>query len=251
MAAAFEAQLAPIMAAQFDQQRDQLLGHLDTTRIGTKGYTRKDWLSDLLDWAQAAESFSQAIQPTVHAVLLQAGQDATQSLGLMPNVFDPFTPAIANYFKIRSTKVAKDVTDETEKQLRAALSQGVADGKGSFELRAIVEDVMGSASTVRADRIASYEVTHAQSYADIQAWTQSGVVAEKEWYTAHDERVCPGCRSMDGKTEKLTDNFMDQGSAITVEREGKTPYKLKLDYEDILGCPLHNMCRCVLLPVRN
>lgn len=240
------------MAQQFNQQRDLILANLDTTRIGTKGYTRKDWLQDLLDWAAASESFRAAIEPVINATLLQAGQDATQALGIDAGMFDPFTPAIQEYFQDRSAKVAKDVNDETAKQLRASLSEGVLAGEGQFELRARVEGVMGHASTVRADRIASYETTHAQAYGDIQAWTQSGVVDEKEWYTAHDERVCLGCQHMDGQRTALSENFLDQGDTITIDREeeGKKPYSLKLDYEDIEGCPLHNKCRCVLLPVR-
>lgn len=240
-----------VMAEQFNWQRDQILAHLDYAQIGTKGYTRKDWLQDLLDWAEAAQSFKQAIQPVVHATLLKAGRAATQEVGLDASQFDPFTPAIVEYFQSRSTQIAKEVTDETEKQLRAALSQGVLDGKSTYELRAVVEAIMGSASTIRADRIASYQVTRAQGYGDIQAWTQSGVVAEKEWFTAHDERVCLGCKHMDGRHTGLQESFLDKGSTIVVDREGKKPYKLVLDYEDISCCPLHNGCRCVLLPRRS
>jgi hypothetical protein len=43
----------------------------------------------------------------------------------------PVTPAILNYNQGRATKIAADVTDETEKQLRAALSKGVAEGKSA------------------------------------------------------------------------------------------------------------------------
>jgi hypothetical protein len=257
----FEGQMVTVMAEQFNAQRDAILMHLDTSKIGksygkkVRGkqpvYTRKDWLRDLIDWAKAALSFGAAIEPIVHAVLLQAGRDATQGLGLDAGQFDPFKPAIVEYFQDRSIKIANDVSDETEKQLRASLSEGVLAGESTYELRARVEQVMGSASTLRADRIASYAVTHAQSYGDIQAWTQSGVVEEKEWFTAHDERVCPGCNHMDGKRTALTGNFFDEGDELVIERPGKeTPYRLKLDYEDIAGCPLHSKCRCCLLPVR-
>ena len=110
---------------------------------------------------------------------------------------------------------------------------------------------MGNASTMRADNIAHYEVARAQSFGDIESWTQSGVVDDKEWYTAHDEHVCPGCQSMDGRTVGLSENFFNKGDELVVERPDKeTPYRLKLDYESIHGCPLHNRCRCVLLPVR-
>ena len=253
--------MVTVMAEQFNAQRAEILAHLDTARIGKsygrkpKGkqptYTRKDWLQDLLDWAHAAESFKAAIQPIVHATLMQAGQDAITEVGMESSQFDPFTPAIVEYFQNRGMKIAKDVTDETEKQLRAALSKGVLEGQSTYELRAIVEDVMGSASTIRADRIARYEVTHAQTYGDIQAWSQSGLVEGKQWMTAEDEKVCPGCKSMDGKIIGLSENYFDQGDELVIDRPGRsTPYRLSLDYESIPGPGLHNGCRCVLLPVR-
>jgi hypothetical protein len=206
----FEGQMVTAMAQQFNDQRDAIIAHLDTSKIGTaygrkvKGrqpiYTRKDWLQDLLDWAAASGSFAEAIKPIIHAVLLQAGHDGMQSIGLDAGQFDPFTPAIVEYFQNRSRKVADDVTDETEKQLRAALSQGVLAGESTYELRAKVASIMGSASTMRADRIARTEVARVQGYGDIQAWTQSGVVQGKEWYTARDEMVCTFCQAMDGRS---------------------------------------------------
>jgi len=235
-----------VMAGQFNWQRDQILGRLDYTRIGTKSYTRKDWLQDLLDWAEATDSFRQAIQPIVHATLLDAGQSAIQYVGQEASQFDPFTPAITEYFQNRSLKIAKDVNDETAKQLRATLSQGVLSGEGSFELRARVESVMGSASTMRADRIARTEVSRAQSYGDIQAWTQSGVVEGKEWYTAHDEHTCSWCLSLDGKTWGLDENVFNKGDSLTID--GQTQH---YNYDDIPSPCLHPNCRCVLLPIRS
>ena len=237
--------MVTIMAAQFNKQRADILAHLDTSRIGTKSYTRKDWLQDLLDWAQAAESFGAAIKPTIHATLLQAGQDASQEVGLDPSQFDPFTPAIIEYFQNRSIKIAADVTDETEKQLRASLSAGVLAGESSNQLRARVETVMGSASTMRADRIARTEVSRAQGYGDIQAWTQSGVVSGKEWFTAEDEHVCLYCDHLDHKTWGLTENVFSKGDSMTVG--GQTQH---YNYDDVPSPPLHVNCRCVLLPVR-
>jgi SPP1 gp7 family putative phage head morphogenesis protein len=250
----FEAQMVTAMAAQFNLQREQILAHLDTSRIGTKGYTRKDWLEDLLDWAAAAESFEEAIKPIVHATLLQAGLDATQALGIEAGQFDPFTAAITEYFQDRSRKIANDVNDETAKQLRASLSEGVLAGDGSFELRARVENVMGHASTVRADRIARTEITRAQTYGDLQAWKQSGVVEAKEWRTARDERQCPFCRALDGRIISLGETYFDKGDVQTVEGKDKDgnpkTFTQKISYDDMPGPPAHVNCRCVLLPVR-
>jgi SPP1 gp7 family putative phage head morphogenesis protein len=251
----FEAQMVAAMAEQFIAQRDRIIANLDPARIGksygkkVRGkqpvYSRKDWLQDLIDWAAAAESFGAAIEPTIHATLLQAGRDAMQDIGIDAGQFDPFTPAIIEYFHDRSAKIANDVTDETEKQLRASLSEGVIAGGSTYELRARVEAVMGNASTMRADRIARTEVSRAQGYGDLQAWTQSGAVSGKEWYTARDEMVCPFCNAMDGRVAKLNEDFFTKGDSQTVN--GKTQH---YNYDAVPSPPLHVNCRCTLLPVR-
>jgi SPP1 gp7 family putative phage head morphogenesis protein len=119
-------------------------------------------------------------------------------------------------------------------------------GESTFQLRARVELIMGSASTMRADRIARTEVARAQGYGDIQAWSQSGIVESKEWYTARDEHVCPFCNALDGKVFKLTESIFSKGDAFTVGDQ-----KLDLSYDDVQSAPLHVSCRCALLPVRN
>ncbi|WP_160007299.1 hypothetical protein [Nocardioides sp. AX2bis] len=49
----------------------------------------------------------------------------------------------------------------------------------------------------------------------------------------------------------LAQQSVDKGDQLNVDRgESKTPYKLKLDYEDVSTCPLHSRCRCRILPVR-
>ena len=138
-----------------------------------------------------------------------------------------FTPAIIEYFQSRSTKIAEDVREETEEQLRASLSQGVLAGETTFELRARVESVMGSASTMRDDRIARTEVARAQGYGDIQAWSQSGVVQGKEWYTAQDEHDCPFCNALDGKVFGLTENIF---FGVLADEPSPAPWRLSIDY---------------------
>lgn len=231
--------------SQFEQQRDQILANLDPSRIG-KSYTRKDWLKDLIDWTGATDSLRQAIQPIVFSTLLETGKEAMHEVGRDASMFDPYAPALRAYFQDRSLRVAQDINDETAKQLRASLSEGVAAGESTFDLRARVESVMGSASTMRADRIARTEVAGAQGFADIQAWTQSGVVEGKEWFTAEDEHVCPFCDQLDGSVIGLNDTFFDDGDTYRVGDQAQ-----KISYGDIASAPLHPNCRCTLLPVRS
>lgn len=241
----YEAQMMAVLRSQFERQRSQAIAHLDPSAIG-KSYSKKSWLDDLLDWVAATDDLAQALKPLVFTILSTTGQDAMQEVGRQPSTYDPFSPALRDYFQNRPVKIAQDVNDETAKQLRASLSQGVAAGESQTQLRARVEAVFGSASTMRADRIARTEVTRAQGYADIQAWSQSGIVTGKEWFTAEDEHVCAFCESLDHTVTGLHETFFDKGDVCRVGDQ-----KLDLSYDDVPSAPLHVNCRCVLLPVRS
>ncbi|PYE14058.1 SPP1 gp7 family putative phage head morphogenesis protein [Williamsia limnetica] len=230
---------------QFEVQRTIVLGKLDTTPTPTKGYTRKDWLSDVVDWGDLDKEMARVLAPLLLGIVAETGKCAFEQVNLDPSLFNTFNQAIQTYYQLRSSRIAKDVNDETEKQLRAELSQGIQAGETSFELRARVEKVFGAALIYRADRIARTEVTRAQSFADIEGWTQSGVVEGKEWFTAQDERVCKFCRPLNGKVVPLTKNFFSNGDVF----EGDGGKTINLDYDDVPGAPLHGNCRCVLLPV--
>lgn len=234
-----------VTRAQFDRQRDFILGKLDTTPMPTKSYSKKDWLNDVVEWSAFDDELARALAPVMLAVINETGKLAMEQVALDPSLFNTFNQAIQDYYNSRSTKVSKSVNDETEKQLRAELAEGIRSGETSYELRARVEKVFGFAATVRADRIARTEVTTAQSFADIEAWDQSGVVEAKEWFVAGDERVCRLCRPMNGKIIGLRDNYFNKGD-VYVGDEGQS---INLDYSDIQGPSLHNNCRCVLLPV--
>lgn len=238
---------------QFDRQRDAILNNLTTVQRAQKQRT-KDYVTDLLDWSAYDEEMQKALAPYIYAVLVDAGADAIEVLGLPATTYDPFTPALRKYQETRSVKVAKDINDETEKQLRASLVEGINQGEGTYEIRARIEAVMGTATTQRADLIAQTEVARAQSFADVEAWGQSGVVEAKEWYTAADERTCKFCGPMHGRVLSLTANYFDKGDIQTetgTNRNGKrTTSTYKHDYDDVQGPPLHPRCRCTLLPVR-
>lgn len=233
------------MRAEFDKQRAHIISKLDTMPTPAKGMKHKDWLDDVTDWEDFDAQLAKALAPIMLGVIADTGKMAMEQVALDASLFNAFTQSIQDYYNSRSQKVSKDVNDETEKQLRAELSEGIRGGETSFELRARVEKVFGFAATVRADRIARTEVTTAQSFADIEAWTQSGVVEAKEWYTALDERTCKFCRPMQGQIVGLNKKYFDKGDVF----EGDDGQTINLDYADVQGPALHANCRCVLLPV--
>lgn len=247
--------------AIFEQQKAALIADLDSNAI-QKAYDPKrkqidpDKLLGFANFDDYAEQLSKALQPLYFNIITTTGYSAMAELafnGADVPTFDPYKKNIQDWFINKANTVGGDVNAETEKQLRTTLADGIAANESTIELRARIEDVMGFASTRRADNIARTESARAQTYADIAAWKQSGVVVEKRWYTARDERVCPYCSFMDGTVEKVGINYFNKGDKLEVDYTtagGKqTTGTLNFGYDSIKGAPLHSSCRCVLIPI--
>lgn len=205
---------------------------------------KKDKGQDPFDQQTETAKLIALLAPIYFSHLKDAGEQAALMVGLAQ--FDMDSPAIQKFLTERDRKVSGSINDETDKQLRATLAQGINEGDSLEQLAARVEQVYGAAAGYRAERIARTEARRTSTQGEIEAWDQSGVVEGKEWFTAQDERVCEFCGPMDGRiVDDIRDNYFGKGTDYTGS-EGGT---LKLDYEDIDGPPLHVNCRCDLLPV--
>lgn len=243
----------------FDQQRAEIIAALDSPSV-QKAFKKKDVDPDKLfnfaNWDKYDEELAKALKPLYFNVITSTGYAAMAELafnGLDVPTFDPYRANIQKWFNEKAEKVGGDVNAETEKQLRLTLEDGIKNNESTYQLRARVEDVIGYASTRRADNIARTESARAQTYADVAAWQQSGVVEAKRWYTARDERVCRYCSHMDGTVVGLGKNYFNKGDKLEVEYEGRNGEMrtgtLKFDYDSVKGAPLHGSCRCVLIPI--
>lgn len=209
--------------------------------------SKKDWASRMVNWAKYIAAFANEMKRICRIIIEEIGERAFHEL--VDGEFDPYTQTIEKYITDSSLKVSKEVNEETEKQIRATLAQGIRNGEGLKELSARVLNVMGNASSNRAMLIARTQAAMAQNYADVQAWVQSDVVEAKEWYTAHDDRVCGFCADMDGKIVGLKQAFFDKGDTVAfVDGKGHS-HEMTLDYRTIGEPPLHPNCKCVLRPV--
>lgn len=242
----YEVQFLKATRILFDKQKKIVLRNLkkrynsDKNMQATVAKTIN--LVDLLEKASAREAFYKSLMPIMRANVKEVGSEALLLVG--SSGFDIDDPSVIKFYEQRTKTISVDINTETDKKLRASLSQGIEAGESIDELSARVEEIYGSASGYRAERIARSETIKASGFAQDEAWQQSGVVESKEWFTAMDERVCEFCGDMDGKTEELGNNFYDVGD--TMEIAGKV---LNLDYWDIDTPPLHASCRCTLLPV--
>lgn len=222
----------------FNQQRDTVLANLKSTKALTKSS------EPLFDLAAEIERLAILFAPVMRDEIAEAGTEA-MLLVTAQATFDITDTTIADFIAGRTNLVSTAINQETDKQLRAELADGIAKGESIDELAARIERVYGAAAGYRAERIARTETIRAENFASQESWRQSGLVERKEWYTAHDERVCQWCGPMDGRVIELNATYFDKGDTF----EGSKGGKLKLDFDDVGGAPLHVNCRCTLLPV--
>lgn len=142
---------------------------------------------------------------------------------------------------LRAFNELKGVTDQMAQQISRVLVDGLANGENSRVIgRKLVSTITGTGNTLaikdklgrfipakrRAEIIARTEITRAYHLSTIQSyrnWGIQGVTILAEFRSAHDNRVCPECLSLDGKRFTLD------------EVEGLIP--------------VHPQCRCYTLPI--
>lgn len=106
------------------------------------------------------------------------------------------------------------------KNLKETVTRGIVQGKSNTQMMNQLKDVMGK-SAYECRRIVRTESMHLINAGQIDTYKKSGV-KELEWLTAHDERLCPDCRAMDGRIFPFNEAPM---------------------------LPLHPNCRCTYIPV--
>lgn len=122
-----------------------------------------------------------------------------------------------------SYDLVRGINQTTQGRLQTAVDDWFREPTTIRDLQRELEPTFGKR---RARLIAQTETTRAAHEGSVAGYEQSGVVAEMEWVTVNDERVCPQCGPLDGKRASLRGNF--EGGA---------------------GVPAHPGCRCFVRPV--
>ncbi len=195
----------------------------------------------MLEQKRTSRPFSGSTRSTAFALGL--GPPDSVLLGapfhVLPDgrIYDPFNPPIPEYQDKLTTHIAMGVNDETAKQLRAS-TRGRAPIKYGH-----APTTLCTASTIGSDRIGQTQVARAQSYADIAAWDQSGLVMAKEWCTARDERVSRFCSPMYERIIDLEDNFFGKCDIQVGSGKNRKGDEANLTYHhDYDNVP---DCRCI------
>lgn len=235
----YEKRFKSILDKLWDGQKERAIKNLE------QALKSKQWkvkAPKALDEDLETEITIDLLTPLMEDVTHAEGLSALEFLGIFGDELIILTPQLKEKILQNTNKLAGEMTDVTAKKIRAEIAAGLEAGEAIDDLKKRILDSTAF-SAARAENIARTETIRAQGRAELEVWKETGVVEGKVWYTAVDERVCPFCDEMNGKTIGLSDDFFTKGDIQEVN--GQT---LKLDYENVESPPLHSQCRCILIP---
>lgn len=190
-------------------------------------------------------NFKNELTPIIIQIIKQQGQEAADQL---QSSFNDTTSNILEYLKDEGLKFAKLANETTYKKIRSILLESEKEGLGIDEISQKIAQEYQDISNVRAQNIARSETLRASNFARLEAYKQVEGIKEYEWLTALDERTCPWCNAMDGKTIKIGESFFDQGEELTVKNENDKDVTISFKEYGVKFPPLHPQCRCTTVP---
>ena len=120
----------------------------------------------------------------------------------------------------------RGITAEMDKQISRTLANGLAEGRGPMEIARSLVDRVEKIGVTRARMLARTETIASHAQASLNTYEEAGlegVQVEAEFATAQDNKVCPECQALEGRTFTMQ------------EAQGVIP--------------VHPNCRCAWLPV--
>jgi HK97 family phage portal protein len=195
----------------------------------------EDVLLDPFDLPRWIRTFRVTMRPIIAGVVNDAGELARDELAL-DFAFDVQDPNVLRAIETQVQRFAESVNQTTWDLLTGELAEGVADGESIDQLAERIQRVMGDRIRSSKETIARTETTVAANAGTMASWKQSGVVTQKRWLAALDDRTRESHIAAHGQVVALDDNFrVGSGS-------GPTPGQIGRASEDI-------GCRCSMVAV--
>lgn len=173
---------------------------------------------------------------------------AVPSLPPVPVPLPAESPAFV-FAKEEAKRASRSIVDTIAEEMNAAASKAKEEGFAPAEVKEAAQAKLDDLKEVGPERVASTETVKAFNEGTIQAWEDSGVVAELQWHTQEDARVCPFCEAMDNMTTPDGVPFFRKGEVLSLYTGigiGPAELQMVFDYGDMNGPPLHPFCRCYL-----
>lgn len=237
-ATALEADVKRAVVTLFEAHRDSILDKLGNAdrAAGERGArVALDDLASLFGRAKWLRAYRESMRKVLRKPFEAGGAPVAGAFDAAPLAGD--SPAAVRFLMGRSQRFAVQVNDTTWQALRSGLAQGIADGAGLSDLKAIVTTVMDGRIRSSAETIARTEVIGAfnggSQLTALAIEADTGLRLVKTWITALDERVRDDHAAAHGQAVALTDDFSVGGAS------GPNPGDMGDAGQDI-------NCRCVV-----
>ncbi len=182
-----------------------------------------DILGDDAYWATFEAQTLAAAVPLAQATLVEAAE-FNASLGIAVD-FELVNQAVLDFTQTYSTEWWRELETATRDNLRKSITKWQEGGLGRRGLPSLIDDIEPMFGRVRAERIASTEVTRLFDEGNRIAANSAGIL-EQEWQTVRDAKVEDICRPLNGNRYPTN--------------EGPRPV-----------VDTHIGCRCARIPVSN
>ena len=246
------------------EQRHVLAMVTKAARTAIQRKATVNWSEVATDWlhfyqTEAPEVWRRAFMPLIEGVVTEQAEMWTAAFGMQFDVRNLFAE---DWYTDYVMDFAAGVVETTEKDLRAVLQEGMAEGWSiptmQKRTRSLFEQYLTGALSVddfewftermprhRTEMIARTETIRASNRGSNELYSQWGV-EQKEWLTTLDDRQCWFCEDMHGTLISVGGTFHDEGTTMTSTRkdaEGNVQTRhLKFNYEAVTSPPLHPNC---------
>lgn len=238
--------LEQLMRNYFEQQRQRMM--LLAQYRKPDGYIRKA-IGDMTaeEWDR---TLAEKVEPVMVNYIEEGGTAGAQEMQRRAGIamsFNVSNPRVQEFLSGYTIKFARQVNATTEKEIRAVLSSGLAQGLSDYEMAAQISRNVFSEERVsaRAKMIARTEEARAVCAGQEEAYRMSGVVEGKRWLAGTD--ACQFCMTLmqEFSNVPLGQNFVPEGGLLTGTQGGT----MKVSYADMPHPPAHPHCRCDIIPI--
>jgi HK97 family phage portal protein len=177
--------------------------------------TRKGVDADeVFDVEAEVKRFKDEFLANLKGAVGHAGQAEMDALGVEMD-FDLNRPEVQAAIKTLLKSFSEKINDTTYVGLTELFAQAEVDGLSIADIMERLDSYFdGRRSDASLERIARTTMTGANGAADVLAWEQSGVVDEREWLAALDDRTRADHRDAHGQRVTLDEPFEVDGEAL-------------------------------------
>lgn len=188
-------------------------------------------------WANEDDELWREVGPMALQVMMSGARSGVnmlpRGLEILIN-WDTFNTAAVDWLRGYEVNWLRGINQTTRRQVVGIIEDWIKRGDPLPVLSQRLTPIYGAE---RAEMIAATEVTRIYAEGNLSAWRSTGVVEEKKWQTARDDRVCPICGPLHNKTVSIDYGWSREGGKIVQAADG------------LLAPPAHIRCRCWLLPM--